>query len=124
VPAPGKNALNFRPRRRPQVVRSKFVDDELGDEVDRARDRQFRQPHVLVSAIVEFAVSEDAEHGHQLLERMGLRLPRRIHALCPKRAALDRPVDPTEDRHGNAKTPLKLHPTEHRGKTVEAKIIL
>jgi len=54
---------------------------------------------------------------------MGLRLPRRINALRPKRAALDRLVDPQEDRHGNAKTPLKLHRTEHRGKTIEAKII-
>jgi len=119
----GKNALNLRPRRRPQVVQSKLVDDELGQELDRARDRRSRQPHVLVSAIIGFAVSEDAEHGHQLLEWMRLRLPRRIHALRPKRAPLDRPVDPQEDRHGNAKTQLTLHPTENRGKTVEAKVI-
>jgi len=54
---------------------------------------------------------------------MSLRLPSRIDALHPKRAVLDRPVDPKEDRHWNAKAPLKLLSTENRGQAVHAKVI-
>jgi len=54
---------------------------------------------------------------------MSLRLPGRMDTLHPKTAVLDRPVDPKEDRHWNAKAPSKLLSTENRGQAVHAEEI-
>jgi len=54
---------------------------------------------------------------------MSLRLPGRIDTLHPKRAVLDRPVDAKEDRHWNAKAPIKLLSTENSGQTVHAEVL-
>jgi len=54
---------------------------------------------------------------------MSLRLPGRIDKLHQKRAVLDCLVDPKEDRHWNAKAPLKLLSTENRGQAVHAEVI-
>jgi len=53
---------------------------------------------------------------------MRLLLPSRLDALHPKWAVLDRPVDPKEDRHWNAKAPLKLLSTQNREQAVHAEV--
>jgi len=104
-------------------VWTELVDHELGEELDRARDCRSGQAHVLVRAVVRFSVRQHAERGHQLLKRVGLRLPGCVDTLRPKRAVLDSMVDPQEDRQRHAKSSLKLLSTENRGKAVDAKIV-
>jgi len=105
------------------VDRPKLVDDVLIQQLRRLTDFGSRQPHVLVATVWALPVREHTEGTDHLLQRVGLRLPRRVDALLPKWAVLQGIEDTKKDRSRYAEAALKLIRGVDGRQTVDTKVV-
>jgi len=82
-----------------------------------------REPDVLVCSIGRLPIGDDTECGHELLQRVGLKLARRVGAPLEKWLALHLLEDALEDSARHAEQSLKVAFVIHRVLPTNTKVV-
>jgi len=97
--------------------------DELEEKLGRLRHGRSRKTHGLVRAVGRLAVCDDAEGGHDLLQRVGLQGTRRVDALLEERLVLDGQVDASKYTARHTEARLEITVVEDRRLCLDPKVV-